>query len=56
MKGEIRAQATPLHAADHGTEKPGTRVNRADPAGFLPGTVERGSRIRRAPLVCNARA
>lgn len=48
--------AGPLHAAEYRTEKSGTRVNRAYFAGFLRDTVERGSRIRKAPLVWNARA
>lgn len=45
----------PLRAAERGTEKPGTRINRADLAAFLVDTVEQGTWIRQAPLVWNAR-
>jgi len=46
---------TPVRAAEAGTDKPGTRINRADLAGFLLETVEQGTWIRKAPLVWNAR-
>jgi len=46
---------TPVRAAEAGTEKPGTRINRADLAGFLLDTVEQGTWIHKAPLVWNAR-
>lgn len=45
----------PVRAAEAGTEKPGTRINRADLAAFLVDTVENGSWIRQAPLVWNTR-
>ena len=44
----------PIRAAERGTEKPGTRTNRADLAGFLLDSVEQGAWIRKAPLVWNA--
>ena len=43
------------HAAEAGTEKPGTRINRADLARFLLDTLEQDTWIRKAPLVWNAR-
>ncbi|MFF4507028.1 NAD(P)-dependent oxidoreductase [Streptomyces sp. NPDC001401] len=46
---------TPVRAAEAGTEKPGTRLNRADLAGFLLDTVEQGTWIHKAPLVWNMR-
>lgn len=45
----------PVRAAEAGTEKPGTTINRADLARFLVQTVEDGAWIRQAPLVWNAR-
>ncbi|MFF4806453.1 NAD(P)-dependent oxidoreductase [Streptomyces sp. NPDC001351] len=47
---------TPVRAAEAGTEKPGTRINRGDLAGFLLDTVEQGTWIHKAPLVWNAGA
>ncbi|MGW1624706.1 NAD(P)-dependent oxidoreductase [Streptomyces sp. NPDC002172] len=44
---------TPVRAAEAGTEKPGTRINRADLAGFLLDTVEQGTWIHKAPVVWN---
>jgi hypothetical protein len=44
-----------LHAAERGTEKPATFVNRDDLASFLLDTVEQGTWIRQTPLVWNAR-
>ncbi len=46
----------PLRAAERGTEKPATFVNRADLARFLLDAVEEGTWIRKAPLVWNARS
>ncbi|MEU1272631.1 NAD(P)H-binding protein [Streptomyces sp. NPDC005799] len=46
---------TPVRAAEAGADKPGTRINRADLAGFLLDTVEQGTWIHKAPLVWNAR-
>ena len=43
----------PVRAAEAGTEKPGSRINRADLAAFLVDTVENGSWIHQAPLVWN---
>jgi uncharacterized protein YbjT (DUF2867 family) len=43
------------HAAEAGTEKPGTWINRADLARFLLDTLEQDTWIRKAPLVWNAR-
>ena len=43
----------PARAAEAGTEKPGSRINRADLAAFLVDTVENGSWIHQAPLVWN---
>ncbi|MCQ9131399.1 NAD(P)-dependent oxidoreductase [Streptomyces hilarionis] len=45
----------PPHAAEAGTEKPGTRINRADLARFLLDALEQDTWIRKAPLVWNAR-
>jgi hypothetical protein len=45
----------PLRAAEAGTEKPGTRINRADLARFLVQTIEDDTWIRKAPLVWNTR-
>ncbi|MFG1929221.1 hypothetical protein ACGFK1_00995 [Mycobacterium sp. NPDC048908] len=44
-----------MRAAEAGTEKPGTRINRADLAAFLVDTVEDGTWIHKAPLVWNTR-
>ncbi|MER6079037.1 NAD(P)H-binding protein [Streptomyces sp. NPDC001833] len=44
-----------LRAAETGTEKPGTRINRVDLARFLLDTLEKDTWIRKAPLVWNAR-
>jgi uncharacterized protein YbjT (DUF2867 family) len=45
----------PLRAAEAGTDKPGTRISRADVADFLLDTVEQGTWIHKAPLVWNTR-
>ncbi|MDX3847783.1 NAD(P)-dependent oxidoreductase [Streptomyces europaeiscabiei] len=45
---------TPVRATEAGTDKPGTRINRADLAGFLLDTVEQGMWIRKAFVVWNA--
>ncbi|APE18296.1 NAD(P)-dependent oxidoreductase [Mycolicibacterium pallens] len=45
----------PVRAEEAGTEKPGSRINRADLAAFLVDTVENGSWIHQAPLVWNTR-
>jgi uncharacterized protein YbjT (DUF2867 family) len=45
----------PLRAAQAGTDKPGTRISRADVADFLLDTVEQGTWIHKAPLIWNAR-
>lgn len=45
---------TPVRAAEAGTDKPGTRINRGDLAGFLLDTVEQGTWIHKAPVVWNA--
>lgn len=45
----------PPRAAVAGTEKPGTRINRADLARFLLDTLEKDTWIRKAPLVWNTR-
>lgn len=45
----------PVQAAEAGTGKPGTRINRADLAAFLVDAVEDGTWIHQAPLVWNTR-
>ncbi|KPI18523.1 hypothetical protein OK074_7948 [Actinobacteria bacterium OK074] len=45
----------PVRAAEAGSEKPGTQINRTDLARFLLDTVEKDTWIRKAPLVWNAR-
>ncbi|PIM67261.1 epimerase [Streptomyces sp. JV178] len=45
----------PPRAAVAGTEKPGTRINRADLARFLLDTLEQDTWIRKAPLVWSTR-
>lgn len=45
----------PTRAAEAGSEKPGTQINRTDLARFLLDTVEEDIWIRKAPLVWNAR-
>lgn len=45
----------PTRAAEAGSEKPGTQINRTDLARFLLDTVEKDIWIRKAPLVWNAR-
>lgn len=45
----------PVRAAEAGSEKPGTQINRTDLARFLLDTVEKDTWIREAPLVWNAR-
>jgi hypothetical protein len=45
----------PLRAGDAGSDKPGSRINRADLAGFLLDAIEKGTWIHQAPLVWNAR-
>ncbi|MFE9029726.1 NAD(P)-dependent oxidoreductase [Streptomyces iakyrus] len=45
----------PARGAVAGTEKPGTRINRADLARFLLDTLEKDTWIRKAPLVWNTR-
>lgn len=44
----------PVRAAVRGTEKPGSRINRADLAAFLVDTVDDRTWIHQAPLVWNA--
>ncbi|MGP3964143.1 NAD(P)H-binding protein [Nonomuraea sp. 3N208] len=44
-----------VRAAEAGTDKPGTRIYRADLARFLLDTVEQGTWIGKTPLVWNAR-
>ncbi|MER6010296.1 NAD(P)H-binding protein [Streptomyces bluensis] len=44
-----------VRAAEAGTDKPGTRINRADLAHFPLDTVEKNGWIRKAPLVRNTR-
>jgi hypothetical protein len=43
-----------LRAGEAGTDKPGSRIYRADFARFLLDAVERGTWIGKAPLVWNA--
>jgi uncharacterized protein YbjT (DUF2867 family) len=45
----------PVRAAEAGSEKPGTQINRTDLARFLLDTLEEDTWIRKAPLVWNAR-
>ncbi len=45
----------PVRAAEAGTEKPGTRINRADLAQFLIQTIENDTWTHKAPLVWNTR-
>jgi uncharacterized protein YbjT (DUF2867 family) len=45
----------PVRAAEAGTEKPGTWINRADLAQFLVKTIEDDAWTRKAPLVWNTR-
>ncbi|MDO3399185.1 SDR family oxidoreductase [Mycolicibacterium neoaurum] len=44
----------PVRAAVRGTDKPGSRINRADLAAFLVDTVDDPTWIHQAPLVWNA--
>jgi uncharacterized protein YbjT (DUF2867 family) len=45
----------PVRAAEAGTEKPGTWINRADLAQFLVQRIENDAWTRKAPLVWNTR-
>ncbi|MFG2803441.1 NAD(P)H-binding protein [Streptomyces pseudovenezuelae] len=45
----------PLRAVQAGSDKPGTRISRADVAVFLLDTAEQGIWIHKAPLIWNAR-
>ncbi|MFE6926347.1 NAD(P)H-binding protein [Nocardia sp. NPDC057663] len=45
----------PVHAAERGTGKPATRINRTALADFMLDAVEQNTWVRQAPLVWNAR-
>ncbi|MFI6010980.1 hypothetical protein ACIBAG_19535 [Streptomyces sp. NPDC051243] len=48
IRGAGRSMSGALRAAEAGTEKPGTRINRADLARFLLDTLEKDTWIRKA--------